>query len=371
MSIDWQADPEEVSEATSLLRFALRRRAAAPGDVGALAGVLRAAGKLVALEAPHAAAQLLPRGLVQLAALSAVLDREEMEEALEVGAARLVERLREHEASGATPDDPSLSEGHGVLEREATGLLRARDDAELEVLGAAAALGCPPEEVESRSTVRLVFDQVVRPELWRLVELNEARQAALAHIAPRLRPRFWWWHAGSGIHPDAVSRMTHVAHLLAVFPDARARLEALVRAQAAWAARPLPSPASAKPDARSLRRWLARRTAPAGSDRDTALLSLAAAPHDEHTVLETDDVQVSFCPPRSLILDLLSDLRPGAQPAALLPSGGELASEAEPDAELRFVLDLPDGALDIREIAVRLPLTGGDVELILPPRDGA
>jgi hypothetical protein len=355
MTHAWHADPGAVRDAGEALRAALARWASSSRDPSSLACVLGAIGHLVTLDGTESVSWT-PFALDR-DAIVAVLDREEMGDALEDCAVRLRTLLANEDDE---PDGDRQYFGPACA-----ALLEARDRAERELLGAALVLGCAPETLEGRSAARAVFDEVVRPESWRLVELGELRQAALAKLAPRVRARFWWWSSGAGVDPAAVAAMSSVAQLVARFPNARARFESLVRAQSIWDA---PARTGGERPVVTLRTWLARRSRPSDPG---ASVPLAAAGEGEQTVLETPELQLSFEAPSRLIVDLLADRRSDERPSLRASSG--LVLEATPVANTneRFAFELPAAILDDAKVTLSVPLRAGDLAIDLPEPDTA
>lgn len=348
----WKPDERARADAVRALDDALESRATqAPlGDVDRLARALRTMGTLVVLDATGATAPAKLEGLKRAgrAALIAVLEREAMCDALEDSAIRL------RDALAIDSDD----DRYASLANDAAAALEVRDHAELELLGAAFLLGCSPEALEASSSSRRVFDEVVRPESWRLVAVNELRQAMLATLSPRVRARFWWWQAGAGLAASAISAMSVAAELVARFPNARRRFESLVRAQAAWTSAGLAATASPR---RTVRTWLVRAEA-----RD---LLLAAAADDEVLVMETPELELSFAAPARLVIDLLADRRPAALPWLRGSSGLVVGATSVANTNERFAFELPDAILDDRRVSLVVPLASGDHELVLPGPD--
>jgi hypothetical protein len=268
-----------------------------------------------------------------------------LDEALEELSVKLGALLPRLSPSLSPTLSPSLDEN---ATREVIALLHERDRIEQELL----ALGLAANEVPGRMT----FDLVVRPQLWRLVAINDVRREMVAKIAPEDRARFYWWSEGSAIDPVAASALPAVAHLVATFPDAQRRFEVLVQAQAAWTS---PKPKVATGVVRTLRGFLNPRL---DVDDD---LALAAAPTDERTVLTTSDVEISFASP-NLILDLLSDRREGAVPSIVTAQGERVLGEAVSGAEERFAFVLSAKVLDSSRLVIVVPLASGDVEIVLP-----
>jgi hypothetical protein len=222
--------------------------------------------------------------------------------------------------------------------------LGARDRIELARLGAAALLGRPPPASPDEESALLVFEGLVRPEVWRLTEANEARRAAVAWMAPSHRPSFWWWSEGADVDPRAVAALPSVAHLAARFPAAAAALRALVAAQETW------DDAAREP----------RAEAP-------KLVLAAAAAGEEVTILDRPDVQVSWIPPGGLAVDLVADRAPEATPSIRLPGGTEIRAEPVEGAVERFHAEVGAGPLAEGRLVLVLPLAGGAVEILLPP----
>lgn len=124
---------------------------------------------------------------------------------------------------------PLLPEDRDELVAALVGALRARDRAELLLLGAETVLGgAVPLDAHQRSVLS-AFAELVRPELWRLLPVNETRAAELEWMAPEVRPRFWWRQVGASLGTGALDSLVEAASVLASFPAARPYLDALVR----------------------------------------------------------------------------------------------------------------------------------------------
>lgn len=342
-------------------------RAALDDDRGEVAGgALAALGRLLAGGAAEDELARAAPGPLDPARIAAVLDREEITEALEVQAIALITALDgEGDEGGA----------EAVL-----GCFEARDRAELERIGAAFVQRSAIEEVGAGGAARLAFDLAVRTRAFELVAHNAERARRAGWIVPAYRARFWWWFEGQSLDPRGVTAMSAVAALVARWPEGRERFEQLVAAEQGWAAQarsparsgaaraPAKAPAGAKEAGAKvirLRDWVERRGAgePSG-------VALAAAPLDEVLLLETEDAHVSWAAPGTLIVDLLSDRRPSGVPE-LVVEGAVVPGVAVPGAEERFAFALGEGALDGARAVLRLPLARGDREIALPPPEGA
>ncbi len=352
----WRPDPALVASARAVLAAALEGAAGgAAGEGPAFDELFEAAGRLVALGAPELAAGAL-RGRDDLRAPAAqALGRDEAADELEDAAIALREAL----AAG--------DEGEGAGVGVALAAFAGRDRAEFRLLGAALALGRDPERFEAGAAGRLEFEALVRPELWRLCAFNDARRAALAAVTPALRARFWWWHEGAEIDPGAAAALPAVAALVAAFPAARARLEALVRAREAWGSSRAARAASPRP-MYTLRDWVERRDA--GGPGLAEAPALAAAAADETLLVDEADYQISWAPPDELVVDLVADRAPGELPALRLAEGPTWRAVAVEGAEERFAFSLPPGALDEARASLTLPLARGPIEVALPPPRG-
>lgn len=234
---------------------------------------------------------------------------------------------------------------------EVIALLHERDRIERELVLAS----------DEATSARMTFDRIVRPHVWRLVALNDVRREMTAKLTPEERARFYWWSEGSAIDPRAATAMSGVAHLVATFPGARRRFDALVQAQESWTS----SPERVRTRARRLHEFLTPRRV-----RDDLTLAAAPTDGDERTVLTTRDVEVSFAAGRrDLIVDLLSDRRVGAVPWIVMEDGERTLGEAVHGAEERFRFLLSMKALDSTRLVIVVPLASGDLELVLPPSD--
>ncbi len=332
--------------------------AAARLDAGAEGiALLEAAGRLVALGARAGVRAWSAARAERARAVTEALAADTFAE-LEDAAVALRAILDRRAGGAGDVGDDDLA--HGV--RAALGV---RDRVELRTLGAAALLGAAPAPSLEQASALLVFDSLIRPELWRLTEANEARRAALAWMAPPLRPSFWWWHEGADIAPGAVSSLAAVAHLCARFPAAAEALRSLVTAQHAW-----DEAGSARRAATvtTLGAWLRRRSDEARSLQGSAGLALAAATAGEEiTLVDLPAYQISWQPPDSLLVDLVADRAPGALPSLLLADGVVVPAEAVAGVVERFRIPAGAPLLAGGRVVLVLPLASGTVTVPLPP----
>jgi hypothetical protein len=223
--------------------------------------------------------------------------------------------------------------------------LRARDRAELAWLGAET-LGLAGEFSDDASSARLAFDETAAEQLWQLVPLNDRRRLELGWLSPAHHDRFWWWSRGAELPANAINDPAQRAALLAVFPEARAHVEAL--------------DAAARGGARviSLLDRL-RRRAPVEGDR-----LRAAATGVSRAVSADPDCDVSFEDPDQLVVDVIGVLATGRVPTLIDATGTSLEGKASPHAPSRFRFSLTGfrGA----SATLRLPLTTGEKTLSLP-----
>jgi hypothetical protein len=243
--------------------------------------------------------------------------------------------------------------------------LAARDRVEHRLLGAAAAFGHAPQLAPDEESALLVFEALVRPVLFRLVEINALRQERLAHIAPARRSAFWWWSEGADVAPSAVSALAAVAHLCARFPAAAEELAALVAAQRAWDEEGRTQRAARVV---SLGGWLRRKTEQARS-MPPAAVALAAAEaeaEEEIALVEEPRFQLSWAPPDTLLVDLVADRAPGEVPSLRLGAGALVLAVAVEGAVERFAVRLGEAALGAERATLLLPLAEGPLEIELP-----
>jgi hypothetical protein len=107
--------------------------------------------------------------------------------------------------------------------------LRARDRAEVVLMGAEVLLGTAGAFDSGQQAILAGFDELVRPELWRLVPMNDSRAAELQWMMPEFRVRFWWRSLGAGLPTSALDSMVDAAGVVALFPSARIYFDALAR----------------------------------------------------------------------------------------------------------------------------------------------
>ncbi|APR79609.1 Hypothetical protein A7982_04956 [Minicystis rosea] len=351
VSTGWKAEAEALHEAS--------RSFAAAAEAMDAAAVLEAAGRLVTMGAPAEVIAWAEGRADRGRSIAEAPARTGSFEAIEDAAVALHDLLERRALGKGDVTDEELSRGV----REA---FRARDQLELQRLGAATILGRAPELGAAEESALIVFESLVRPALFRLTELNDLRREALARIAPAHRATFWWWCEGADVAPHAVASLPAVAHLVARFPAAAEMLAALVAAQRTW-----DEAASERRVATvvSLRGWLRRRT-DAARAATGAVVALAAATRDEEiTLLDERDYQVSWSAPDTLVIDLVADRAPGAVPSLRRADGSVVASVSVAGAEERFAIHADETLLSAGRAVLVLPLAGGVVEIALPPND--
>jgi hypothetical protein len=173
------------------------------------------------------------------------------------------------------------------------------------------------------------------------------------------RERFWWWHLGSDLPPDALQGLAVTADVIAEFPAAQSQLDRLIGA-AGWV-RSLPQSRPTGPQrVVSLAAWIAARRA--GTPDTPALAAGFSA--GETTLIDERDYQVSWRDPNELIIDLVLDRRNGEVPTVQV---GEqtLVTEPVPNAEERFVTRLDPAALESPDALLLLPFVSGTVSVPL------
>jgi hypothetical protein len=277
--------------------------------------------------------------------------------ALEDAAVALVALLERRALGTGEVSDEELAGG-------VTDALGARDRVEHRLLGAAEVLGHAPALGPAEESALLVFEALVRPALFRLVEVNELRRERVARLSPARRASFWWWQEGADVAPQAVAALPAVAHLCARFPAAAEQLATLVAAQRAW-----DDEGRARREARviSLGGWLRRAAESARAARPSAVAMAAAQADEEIALVDEARFQISWTPPDTLVIDLLADRAPGEVPAVRVGEAAPVRATAVEGAVERFAVRLDAAALAARRTTLILPLAEGPVELPLPP----
>lgn len=357
----WTADPEALAEAERSFTEA----ASAREEAGALR-LLGAAGRLSIIGAGARVTAWRDARADRGRALAEALGREDAG-AIEDAAVALRSLLdrRMFGAGEVTRDE---------LARGVEAALAVRDEAEQRVIGAETILGRSPALDDAQESARMLFERLIRPEVWRLTEVNALRRARLASIAPRYRASFWWWREGAEIADHAVSALPAVAELAARFPAAAEALSSLVTARRAW-----DEAGSARRRAASvisLAAWLGRRASEAraalagqvpGDPR--APLSLAAAAADEEiTLVDEADLQISWAPPDALVIDLVAERAEGQAPSLRLDDGALLMARPVEGALERWAFRVDPSALTGQAI-LQVPLRKGTIEITLPPEE--
>ena len=202
--------PARAQETLALLDAAT----AVPGSVSPSA-VVEALGALCVAGAPHVAgerARALPAELVERAL-----------ESLDVSAfCDLLDELCAFLAAEPPEDgalEPSWVElGRSVLdERHRMGLL---------LRGLALVRASSLVDAGQVGELQEGDERLCR-ELWRLTVLNDHRRERLAGVAPEERESAWWYSRGAELPAAAVTHLSDVAGVLAVFPEAETELHAL------------------------------------------------------------------------------------------------------------------------------------------------
>lgn len=98
--------------------------------------------------------------------------------------------------------------------------LRDRDRIERLLLGCEVILGEPVSLTEDAETYLAEFESMIRPELWRLVVVNDERKRELSKLNEESRTRCWWWSVGADVPSDAPAALRVAAHYAGVFPEA-------------------------------------------------------------------------------------------------------------------------------------------------------
>lgn len=351
-----------------------------------LARLLEAVGRLELVE-PGVATTLVPPEVSDRVrkALGAPLGADALSSVgLEVLGAEILAALDDRDDDDALPDETQGPSPLAALERA----LDARDRVELALLGAEVlGPGDPTLDEELRAELD-AFEEILRPELWRLTVTNDHRARPLAFVPPTYRDRFWWRFDGIDLDPRAVDALPAVASLVSRYPEARDQLERLVDADHAWhrnepwVESTTPEPARDRGvetggDVVSLAGWVARRArATPGvevvrrseGDGEDEPLALAAAPPDaELPLLELPEVELSFRAPRELLVDVLADRDP-SRPPSLRRLDGRIDDLAPvPNALERFSIQLDEPLLDETGVVLRIPLAAGTLEIRLPP----
>jgi hypothetical protein len=217
-SLGWEPHAAGLSEA--LRRFETAIDAVEAGDRDRGAALLEAAGALVASD--QRAALAAASGAPVLEAARRAFEALDLEP-LGAAAVGLLE------ASRVLPF--ATGEERAAAEAAIAGALERRDAIEHMLLGAEHIVAPAPDLDAEAAAVLTEFEALVRPELFRLVPLNDTRAAALERIAPAWRERFWWWSDGADLPATCLDHLADAALLIARFPGAEAELTRLVAAQ--------------------------------------------------------------------------------------------------------------------------------------------
>lgn len=118
----------------------------------------------------------------------------------------------------ASPD-PDRADAALVLEA-----LRIRDEAEF-VREATRHFPGQCRLTDEQESELIAFDDVVRPELSRLIPLGEGRVKPVDWVAPECRRTFWWRFHGSDVPPDGQDRLVDAALVLSRFPELWGKLQ--------------------------------------------------------------------------------------------------------------------------------------------------
>jgi hypothetical protein len=207
-------------------------RAHPPQDAGAARALCETAGALRAM-----GVRITPLSAQLQQSLADVLEKGLGLASLSTEAQLVVELLDLLEARDDADDAPSaaLARDEEELVRSALG---ARDRAELLLLGLEA-LGLDAHALDATDALGIAtFDAYFERVRARATRLNHVRGESTLTILPPLRARFPWRFEGIGIDPQAWSSLATVAGLVARYPEAAARLEALVRVERALASAP-------------------------------------------------------------------------------------------------------------------------------------
>lgn len=255
----------------------------------------------------------------------------------------------------------------GSAERSAA-WVEARTEAEQLRLGTERA-AWPIDALELEVAIESA-DELVTPFLFRLVEVNELRNTILARIAGPFRPRFTFCSMASQVHPEAFARLADVAELVARFDEARSLFESSLAvereiADRAWLAAERRKPHAAK--VVSFADFLRRRGASAGLGEP--LRVAAADVTHEMDLAATDEAEVSWAPPDTLIVDVLVALVEGSAPSVVFPDGKRIDGRADPRTVGRYRFTIDAQALNSEAPTIEIPTSEGGRTIELA-RDG-
>jgi len=216
----WTPDPIVRQQALQTIEQALRAAGPVPGGAAALE-VVAAFGRLRRMRVEDEVARLAPPADAAAALVRAALAAFDFS-SLETAAVSF---------GTAAPDLADGGEDADVAAAQVLQALALRDQADQLLTGAEALLG-RPAALDDESRMSLAeFDLVVQPALFRAVPLNQARQAALASVAPAERDRLWWYARGAEVPSTALDALAEAAELIHCFPEAAAELEELRQAE--------------------------------------------------------------------------------------------------------------------------------------------
>ena len=345
----WTPDPELARSAIETIDAEVASLTATPSAAEHALGLLEAAGTLAAMAQPAEATRHVPAPARELVrARLADLQLDELDDA--------TVDLLQHASRCLTMDDELLEEELGsVLDA-----LRARDRVELAWLGAetlALASALSSEAVAARDA----FDEELAPLLWQLLPLGTARTAELAWMSPDAQARFWWRSRGAELPANALDDPRHRVAVLREFPEAKPHLDKLAAFRPrdegarlvthASLGMPLDAMiASARAAALVNERGQPRALA-AGGDAGAGAIQLAR-----------NDIAELSVAGGVLIVDVLSDVAPGAVPA-LVRDDEALRGVAVEGAVQRYEIDLSVRDLDGAGWRLIIPLVSGIVEL--------
>jgi hypothetical protein len=258
-----------------------------------------------------------------------------------------------------------------MAEAEVLAALELRDRAELLVEGARHLLGKDPALPPELEAALLSFDELVAPELWRLLPLGQTRVDRVRWASPRNRARLWWWHRGSDLPMTALDEMGTTARTLFLFPEARRHLDDLIAAERdiqRFRAQRAGDPLVSIGELLERRRRQGSRGDP--SDETIDALRIAAADFSPEVVLlETPELTVSASRTH-FIVDLESPSGTAPDASATLAASGIGELSGTPTEPGRFEFPLSTELLRTTEVTLRMLVAGRVIAIRIPQDNG-
>lgn len=265
--------------------------------------------------------------------------------------------------------DLELTEGEAqaALETRITAALEERHRVETWLLGAERLLGGASPLDDEQAELLTHFDMLVSDELWRLIPMSETRAERALEVRPELRARCWWWSRGADVPVDGLEHLSGAALVLHRFPEARERLERLIRGQDLLdSLGQAVGVASGGGEVVSLADWIAAKRAAVAdvSYELDEVVGMSADGRGTVILAQTDRYVLSWLSSGKLVVAASSPLEAGRVPQLTL-GARTLLGHVVSAGDRRFSFDVTETSLPLAETQLHIPFADGPITVTL------